>query len=252
MSEIAVINRAPGVDDRDVAFWAEACNQQAREIAGAHGVQYTPVVFYGKAEGLPFDCRIMTIRASIDAPGAIGFHTDDLGTIFAEVKATDQTSITMSHEEAEEIGDPAVNLWDPFDADHEQAHELSDRVEGDSYEQEATVLGETRKILVSNYLLPSAFDPSGAPPYDRMGRLKTWNGMTPGGYVIVRNISTGKVGDVFADARYYDDHLVGGRAQQPPPAPRHLPYVIPGPDAGSVLRDKLGKRRSRLVLRLRG
>lgn len=232
MSQIAVINRTPGLDDTDVAFWSEACNVQAREIADVHGVEYTPVVFYSKAEGLPRDCRIMTIKPVIDAPGALGFHDDELGAIFAEVKYTGPgTVITMSHEEAEEEFDPQCNRWLPFDNDHEQAGELADRVEGDSYIQKATVMGETRPVLVSNYLLPSAFDPAGKAPFDRMGLLYFWNDMTPGGYVIVRDISTGKVGNIFA---------------------RRMPLVVSGPAAQGIVAQKLAKPGSRLLRRLRG
>lgn len=229
MSCIAVVNLVPGLDDRQVAFWAEACNLQAREVAGVWGVQYTPVVFYGKAEGLPVDCRIMTVQADLDVPGALGYHTDDLGVVLARVKVSGQTSITMSHEEAEETVDPTSDRWDPFDDDHEQAHEVSDRVEGDSYMQAATILGETRQVPVSNYLLPSAFDPAGRAPFDRMGKLTSWNGMTPGGYVIVRDITTGKVGDVFA---------------------QRAPRVLAGPGAERVLAEKMANRGSRLRRRL--
>jgi hypothetical protein len=242
MSCIAVVNRVPGLDDGDAAFWAEAWNQQAREVADVHGVQYTPVVFYGTAEGLPIDCRILQVLPQIDVPGASGFHDDDLGVVFAEIKVTAETSVTGSHEVAEEMADPTVNLWDPFDDDHEQAHELCDRVEGDFYVQQATVLGKTRSVQVSNYLLPSAFDPGGKAPFDRMGRLTSWNGMTAGGYVIVRDIGTGKVSDVFKDDGVGSGHVAARRA----------PRVIPGPAAAAAITEKLGRSGSRLARRLRG
>lgn len=199
MTILAILNRAPGLDDRDVGFIAEACNQQARELAAAHGVLYTPVVFFSSADGLPEDARVLTIRADIDTPGALGYHDVDAGKIFAEVKYTGpNTSITVSHEICEELADPICNRWVPYDNDHEQAGEVCDRVENDSYLQEATVLGEMRQVALSNYLLPSAFVPGSVAPFDRLGKLFTWNDMSPGGYVILRDITTGKVGDVFA------------------------------------------------------
>lgn len=232
MTVVAVINRTPGLEDKTVAFFAEAWNVQACEIADAHGVEYTPVAFFGTAEGLPAaDCRVLTIRAEIDAPGALGYHDDVGGAILAEVKFTAGADVTGSHEIAEELGDPRCDRWLPFDRDHEQAGELCDRVEGDSYVQPATVLGETCQIRVSNYLLPSAFDPSGRAPFDRLGRLTAWNGMTPGGYVIVRDITSGQVGNVFAMAQ---------------------PRIISGPAAGPALAEKLARRGSRLLRRLRG
>lgn len=232
MSFIGVVNRST-LDDRDVAFFAEAWNQQAREVAAAHSALYTPVVFYGQAEGTPpGDCRVLTILPTIDVPGALGFHDDDLGVIFAQIKGDGSASTTGSHEVAEELVDPTVDRWMPFDVDHEQAYEVSDRVERDSYLQAATVLGETRQVPVSNYLLPSAFRPDGLAPFDRMGLLRTWNGMTPGGYYVARFITTGKVSDVFA---------------------RRAPEVIvSGPAAGAVVAAKMALPGSRLSRRLRG
>jgi len=232
MTVVAIVNRSPA-DDTDVAFWAEACNQQAREIAAAHGALYTPVVFLSSSDNLPADARILTIRPEIDAPGALGYHDDQGGAIFAEVKYTGpDTSTTVSHEICEELLDATCDLWAPFDDDHEQALEACDRVEGDSYSQDATVAGETRPVKLSNYLLPSAFKPGSVAPFDRMGKLFTWNDMTAGGYVIVRDITTGKVSDTFAR--------------------RAAPRLLAGPAAGRVIAEKLGKRGSRLLRRLRG
>lgn len=232
MSQVAVVNRAPGLDDFDVAFWAAACNAQAREVAAAHGVSFTPVVFYSQAEGLPTGCRVMAVVPTLNVPGALGWHDFEVGSVLGEVKYSGPgTSVTLSHESAEEEVDPFCNRWAPFDADHEQAVEVSDRVEGDTYLQSATVLGETRQVLVSNYLLPSAFDPGGQPPFDRMGKLFFWNDMTKGGYAVVRDVTTGKVGNIFA---------------------RRGPSVVAGPAAQALLAEKLGRPGGRLLQRLRG
>lgn len=53
---------------------------------------------------------------------------------------------------------------------------------------------------VSNYVLPSWFDPNGKYPYDRMGLLKAPLTMTAGGYMIVRD-AAGNETDVFAQNR---------------------------------------------------
>ena len=138
MTLVAVLNRS-SADSTDVAFWAEAANQQALEVARVWGVESTPVVFFASADDLP-DCRILSILDSIDVPGALGDHSDDGGIVLAEVKFTGPgTSITISHEVIEEMVDPTVNRWAPYDASHEQAVEPCDRVEGDSYTVSATV-----------------------------------------------------------------------------------------------------------------
>lgn len=193
---IAVVNRSTALKATDLPFWVAAWDQQAREVCAAWGCAYQPVVIYSP-DFVPDGSILLTIRDAIDAPGAAGFHADDIGIPFIEVKVTSDTFVTGSHEIAEYLVDPTVNLWAPYDADHEQAIEVSDRVEGDSYLVPVSVMGEARQVPVSNYLLPSAFDPQGKAPFDRMGRLTTWNGMTSGGYCILRSITSGKVEDVF-------------------------------------------------------
>lgn len=234
MTAIAVVNRAPGLDDRDVAFWAEACNQQALEVAGVYEIGYTPVAFFGTAEGLPRDCRVLTIKGAVDAQdGVLGFHDVELGAVFAEVKYVGaETSTVMSHEVVEEMVDPLCNKWAPFDVDHEQAVEPCDRCQSDTYLQWATVLGESRQIPLSNYLYPSAFEAGGMRPFDRMGKLMFAADITPGGYVIVRDIKTGKVGNIFAR--------------------RAGPRVISGKDALAAVGAKLATPGSRVLRRLRG
>jgi hypothetical protein len=195
----AVINRSAALDT-DVAFWAEGCNLQAREIAAAHGLEYTPVVFLSGADDLPADARVLTINDSIDVAGALGDHYVNGGAILADVKHVGaQTSTVISHEIGETLVDPLCNRWAPYDADHEQAVEVCDRTEGDSYAVMATVAGETRPVRVSNYLFPRAFGEDSTPgPFDRMGLIKSTTHIRPGGYVIVRDITTGKTGNIFA------------------------------------------------------
>lgn len=243
VSCIAVINRSTSIDPKDIPFWAAAADKQAREVSAAWGCMYQPVVYYGTTDGLPAGCRILTIRDDIDQPGALGYHDDDLGVIHIEVKATENTSVTISHEVPEELVDPTVNLWAPFDPDHEQAIEVCDRVAGDSYPVEVTVAGETREILVSNYLLPSAFDPAGRAPFDRMGKLTTWNGMSPGGYAVVRDITTGKVSDQFVG----DDGVSPGGG-----GVHRVRRVLAGPGAAHLLAERLAHRGSRVLRLLRG
>lgn len=228
MSEtVAVVNLCRGLADSAVAYWAEAAHQQAIECAAAWGCQPTPVIFVANTRDLPGDCRILAIRAAIDEPGALGYHDTFGGRPFYEIKASGQTSVTISHEVLEGMVDPQCNRWVLRDADHEEAVEICDRVEGAFYLQAATVLGETRQVQVSDYLLPSALDIAGTAPFDRLGALAARAEIAPGGYVIVRDITSGKVGDVTA-------------------------RVIPGARAGAALIEKLGQRGSRLLRRLRG
>lgn len=108
-----------------------------------------------------------------------------------------------------------------------------DRVEGDTYAVEGTIGTVTRDVPVSNWLYPSAFDPKGKYPFDKMGILKTWNGMTSGGYVILRSKATGDTSNVYARRRA-------------------MPRVVPAsPMSNGNIMRRLGRPESRLMRRLR-
>lgn len=224
MSQIAVtVDPECNADPARVNAWVQAVDAQAFEFCKAWGVEYTPVVLYSsdvlsKLDGDELaafvkDARLLTIQASLDVPGALGYHDDIAGVIFARVMYQGEaTSITLSHEALEEIGDPTCDLYLPFSGGREQAGEACDRVEGDSYAQDG--------VPVSNYLLLSAFQPDSAGPWDRCGTLTTWDGLSGGGYAIVRDADGNDLPNVFAQT----DHAlanaeakrakVGGRANR--------------------------------------
>ena len=199
--EIAVINESTRISDADVAFATRACAQQAEEFCAAWGIPQTAVAFYARGTAIPVTTtHAMVLVDDIGDPGILGFHDVDEGVIYGRVLVQGDyqaTSVTLSHEVLELLGDPRCNEWAPWTGTRMQAREAADRVEGDTYVETATILGETRGVNVSNYLLPSAFVPGSAGPWDRMGRLTSWDGMTHGGYVIVRD-EAGNVSNVFA------------------------------------------------------
>jgi hypothetical protein len=230
--QIGVVNKSSSLDPTILPFLVDAWDRQAKEFAEAWNVPYTPVVLYDTENGLPTatgEVRLLTIQDVLDAPGALGYHDDELGVIFARILAENNAE-SGPHEVCEEEGDPTCNLWMPMGDGREVAKESCDPVEGDSYEQEATVGDDIVSVPVSNYVLPSWFDPNGKAPYDRMGKLTAPLTMTPGGYMIVRD-ATGDVTDVFAQNR----------------------RVVPADADGHVRAEKKRARPdSRLARRLRG
>lgn len=205
--QIGVINRS-SLADRDVAYMAEACNAQVIECAQAWGVTPTPVVFYATPDGLPaVEVRLMSIAETIDVPGAAGYHDDDFGVIFGRVlnQGPVQTCVTLSHECLEMLIDPTCTEWRPLDVrgDRSVALEVCDPCQADTYAVTPTVLGESRQMLVSNYVLPRWFDPAGVGLFDRLGRIDAPLAMSPGGYIIVRE-KNGDIVNVFAKTRAGD------------------------------------------------
>lgn len=109
-----------------------------------------------------------------EAPGAAGYH-DRLpsGAPVEYVScAHDQDlvtgplalSVTLSHECIEVIGNPAANLWVEGPGGVEYARELCDAVESYAY--------EINGVMVSDFLLPSFFDPGAEGPYSFMNKPK--------------------------------------------------------------------------------
>lgn len=236
LTVIAVtVDPACGADERTLAFWCAAIDAQAQEFAAAWSVPYTPVVFYSsdvltklgdgpELDKFVADSRLLTIQPSLDVQGALGYHDDIAGVIFARVMwQGDATSVTISHEALEEMGDPTCDQYEDMGNGKAQALEACDRVEGDVYAQAGIIDTDSLDVQVSNYLLAAAFSPGSSGPWDRLGKLTAWDGMTEGGYMIVRD-ANGNETQVFARA-----------------------------DAGRInLARKLEKPRGRLARRLRG
>lgn len=218
--QIAVVNSSSDLEDIDVAFAVEACNDQVIECARAYDVAPTPVVFYTDAKGLPqSDCRIMDIVDDLEQPGALGFHTDDLGIVYGRVLAQgpDDTSVTLSHECLEELIDPTCDAWRPMGGGRLVALEVADPVENDTYTVPITLAGVERTVKLSNYVLPRWFDPSALGALDYMRTLAEPFAMSPGGYMIVRDAS-GNESQVFARIRFGGAAAratVGGKAANP-------------------------------------
>ncbi len=199
--EIAVTSESAKLSDTEIAFMVAACSAQAEEFCLAWGLPIVPVAFYAKGTVLPDSVtHAMVLVDDIDSPGALGYHDDTAGVIYGRVLVQDvvSTGITLSHECLELIGDPTCDKYEQWSGDRLQAKEACDRVEADSYDQMVTLLGETRTMQVSNYLLLAAFQPGSAGPWDRMGRLATWDGQSPGGYCIAMDTG-GNVTNVFAE-----------------------------------------------------
>lgn len=198
--QIGVTCVSTAISQTDLAFIVEAWSAQQKEFAAAWGISpWIPVVLYSTPPADQVgtgEVRVMTIQDVLDDPQALGYHTDEAGVVFARI-LSDNGADSGSHECCEETLDPTCEIWKPMGNGSEIAFESCDPVEGDSYPQAATIGDKTRQIQVSNYVLPSYFDPNGKAPFDRMGKLTAPFTMTEGGYMVVQDAS-GNDTDVFA------------------------------------------------------
>lgn len=154
-------------------------------------------------DGAPVNCRVgapngedvgpgewvMGYWQTSDQPGAAGYHTTDpSGKPYGKVFLDDAqamssgpmaASVLASHESYEIRMDPSANLLAlRGDGATFDALEMCDAVEDTTYKA-------SNGVEVSNFLLPSAFDPGASGPFDHLGVLTDPYGTTPGGYRII-------------------------------------------------------------------
>lgn len=193
---IAVVLHATGDPElaHSVAFWVEACRLQLLEHAGPAWAAWAPppmVAFYGNAEGLPpTEAGVVGIFRSAGNPQASGYHAAigqrvigavDLGTSACP-------SRTLSHEVLEMYRNAFLSEWAASPQyGREYAAELCDPVQTQEYTIHASVMGETREVVVGNFLLPGWFDlDEKTGRVDHLGQLPEPFAIGHGGYQIAR------------------------------------------------------------------
>ncbi len=181
--------------ERDAVFWTEACNIQMREhIAPAWG-DFAPapgVFFYGTAEGIPANAAgVVGIFRDAYNPDAAGYHAviGDLVFGAVDLSRSSNPSRTLSHECAEIFGNAWLDRWvaGPVPGRF-YAQELGDPTQRIEYEIEAEVLGERRRVVVSDFVTPEWFDLPG-PNAGRRNFCRSIRNafeIAPGGYQIAR------------------------------------------------------------------
>lgn len=162
----------------------------------------------------PANVAWMGIFDNSDQAGALGYHDltplgFPVGKVFAK---TDQevhalTSVTISHETLEMLGDPYVNLCalDPKTG-RLYAYESSDAVEADS-------LGyKVNGVTLSDFVLPQFFDPTQAGKGNTLshaGHVKEPFTLAPGGYLSYLDLS--KLNEGWQQVTAQEDDEVGAR-----------------------------------------
>jgi hypothetical protein len=176
---------------------------------------------------IPSDASPLVVFDNADQPGALGWHSvtpEGLGygrAFWKVIQSSGGTlhsgpnslSVTLSHEALEMVGNPYVNMWaDVVDDETQEAVELCDRVEADSY---PIRVSSGLDIHVSNFLGPRAFRP-GPGPYDWMRLLTHPFEIRPGGYAIRRkgNKVTNVWGHAYPEVRKMLKRVDGSRTMK--------------------------------------
>lgn len=127
-----------------------------------------------------------------EAPGALGYHDIDKdGRPYSKIAVnpslqhgsdwligTYAVITTVTHEAGETVCNPIINIMRDMNSTTSVAQEICDPVEDTQYIHNG--------CAITNFVLPSWFNPFGKAPYDYLGKLAAPFTMTAGGYMIVR------------------------------------------------------------------
>lgn len=191
-----VVNESSHVSLIDAKKMVEAVNLQLRDnFKPLWGTERVVVEYHsGDLANVqataPPGSWVIGILDNSDQAGALGWHSVDdqdriYGEIFAEpslqagstaLTGTYAISSVLSHEACEIEGDVFCNLFADSGRGYSVAYETCDPVEADVY--------DINGVAVSNFVLPSWFDPNALPGtrLDYLNRTKAPFSMSPGGY----------------------------------------------------------------------
>jgi hypothetical protein len=196
---IAVVNHSDRMDDRDVAFQVEAVRLQLlHHVAPLWDGEPPGVVFYGTAEGIPPQQAAVLGYVNDDGNAqSAGYHTDIGGLTYGlvDVGQSASPSATLSHESSEMYGNPKLDRKVPGPKGRMYYIELGDPTQEETYEIDVTLMGEHRRITVSDFVLPRWFDMPNTSPGDPRTtyldqRLAPFE-VAPGGYQIAEDTDGG-------------------------------------------------------------
>lgn len=219
---IALVNRSTLVTDAHVQAMARAIETQlARDVLPAWRRMPCGCRFARVDQCGPGDLRIDIVDV-LDEVGVLGYHTEDDhgvisgivgakvildagGGIIAAGSSGDSVCAVVSHEVLEAKFDPNANLYaDTLGVSPNGdaiAFELCDPVQASSY--------YIAQCQVSNFVLPSYFDPHGPGPWDYLRHLGGPFQLEAGGYGIFRAGTTERAVFGGSDARPWRSHARG-------------------------------------------
>jgi hypothetical protein len=142
------------------------------------------VFFYSRRQDIPREEGMLI--AVVDDDGddeAAGYHNLLGGVV--DMGQSRFPSRTLDHEALEILRNWRLDEWAPGPGGRRYAMELADPVQRDSYEVEVTILDETRRVVLSNWVTPAWFGLASG-PVDYLGRLTDPFSLAPGGYAIAQ------------------------------------------------------------------
>lgn len=193
--------------ERVLPLITAAIDAQLHQMAADHGVYVWHAV-----EGANRSGWHVKVLDNTDQADALAWHSvDDQGRPFAvafvQTILEDGGSLldgalslaaAISHEVVEMIGNPVCGAWNDDFNGREWAQENSDPVQADAYPLSVSTTGPDGQatevdVWVSNYIFPAWWNPFATDgPFDHMRLCTRPFEIRPGGYAIVRDVTTGE------------------------------------------------------------
>jgi hypothetical protein len=189
---VLMVDRPSRELEKAAVFWTEACRRQMLEHVGpAWELEWAAppgVAFYGTGDGLPSDVSAsVAIVEDAEVEGAAGLHSAVGIRVFGvvDLSRSSKPSKTLSHEIAEIYRNPYLDEWKPSPVPgRAYAVELCDPVQRNEYVIKARILGETREVVVGDFLTPAWFEPSAQGSRSHTGAVYNSFEVASGGYQI--------------------------------------------------------------------
>lgn len=224
---INIIDKSTLLNDSDHSLMVEACKIQLEKHVAPLWNKGPWKIVEDQPETVGFPIVILD---NPDQAGVLGYHTKSPnGKVWARVfvnpisskggsmlNGSLSVSAVLSHEVIESYCNPDINIWARRPDGIFVAHEACDPVENNSYD---IITSNGTKVSVSNFILPSWFDPYPSPGsrFDYMNLLSRPFTMSKKGYIITLDSKTGNLKNVFGSKKAEELHNL---RQDPHPAAR--------------------------------
>lgn len=183
---IAITNASACLNDAQVEAVLPALQKQVDTDFKAYWHEDCTLTLLPKAQALPKGWWQIVVLDNPDQAGALGYHElsstgTPLGKVFAQfdIRSGFSWTVTLSHELLEMLADPWIN-WCAIGSDSRvYALEVCDPVEAE--EVAYTIDG----VLVSNFVTPAWFEPTGADRRDYRRHLTRELEVHAGGYASI-------------------------------------------------------------------
>lgn len=224
---INIIDRSTLLSDADHALMVEACKFQLENHVAPLWNRGSWKIVEDQPDSVGYPIVIID---DPDQAGVLGYHSKSpggkvWGRVFIKpilnrggsmLSGPLSVSAVLSHEVIEAYCNPDINIWARRKDGLLVAYEACDPVENDCYE---VITTSGKPISVSNFVLPSWFDPNPEPgtQFDYMKRVSSPYAMSKNGYIITLDARTGKFQNVYGSKLAEELHA---KRQDPSPAAR--------------------------------